>query len=73
MEMKVARARALATEIDGLLATLDKDETLAAGYQMRLAQGLTRNLIDQLSDIEHGPLSSKRPAAYPMPEDAELT
>jgi hypothetical protein len=54
------RARALATEIEELLVGLAPDQAGSAAYQVRLAQGLTRSLIDQLEELARGPASSRR-------------
>jgi hypothetical protein len=54
------RARALAFEIEELLAGLTADEIAPAAYQVRLAQGLTRSLLDQLDELERGPSSSRK-------------
>lgn len=69
MKPKLLRARALAQEIEQLLVDLTADEvgvphtqlgTSGLGYQVRLAQGLTRSLIDQLEEIDRGPASSRK-------------
>src|SRR4051812_26722116 len=59
-ETRFSRARALATEIDELLAAATPEELEAAGYVVRVAQGMTRSLIDQLDEIHRGPSSSRR-------------
>ncbi len=52
---KLARARMLAAEIEELLVGLTPDETGGGAYPVRLAQGLTRSLIDQLEEIDRCP------------------
>jgi hypothetical protein len=69
---KVVRARHLAAEIEQLLGGLTTDEIASGAYQVRLAQGLTRSLIDQLDELERDspssrniPISEERgPGAY---------
>jgi hypothetical protein len=60
MNPKLVRARTLAAEIEQLLVGLTPDEVASFGFQVRLAQGLTRSLIDQLEEIEGGPSSSRK-------------
>jgi hypothetical protein len=55
-----ACARTLAIEIEQLLGSLTPDEIATLGYQMRLAQGLTRSLIDQLEELDGTPSSSRK-------------
>jgi hypothetical protein len=57
---RFTRARALASEIEDLLAGLTPDEVGNVAYQVRLAQGLTRSLLDQLDELERGPSSSRK-------------
>ena len=60
---KVHRACALAAEIETLLADLSPEERDCCGYQLRLAQGMTRSLIDQLDELDRGPSSARKIAA----------
>jgi hypothetical protein len=57
------RAHALAAEIDELLAAFAKEDpharTPSLAYQVRLAKGLTRSLIDQLEELEGAPSSAR--------------
>jgi hypothetical protein len=57
---RLTQARALAGEIDQLLNALTPDEIAPCAYQVRLAQGLTRSLLDQLDELERGPSSSRK-------------
>jgi hypothetical protein len=50
----------LAAEIEQLLADARVDEGGSYAYQLRLAQGITRSLIDQLEELERGPSSSRK-------------
>jgi hypothetical protein len=68
----IARARALASEIEDLLVGLSPDEAASAVYQVRLAQGLTRSLIDQLDEIGRGPSSSRKVLVADPAEAAPL-
>jgi hypothetical protein len=63
---RLSRARALALEVDELLAQLLPDEIGPHGYQVRLAQGLTRSLIDQLEELERGPSSARNIPVSPV-------
>lgn len=63
MSPQLLRARMLAAEIEELLTGLSPDEADAHGYQLRLAEGLTRSLIDQLEELERGPVSGTRRTA----------
>ncbi len=53
---RVARARELACEIETLLDGGDD----ADGFSMRFAKAMTRNLIDQLAEIDRPPSSGSR-------------
>jgi hypothetical protein len=66
---KLVRARTLAAEIEELLGALPPNEIADAPYQVRVAQGLTRSLIDQLDELERGP-SSRRLLGARRGEDA---
>ena len=57
---RLASARLLATEIEELLAGLGVEEGSSRAYQLRVAQGLTRSLIDQLEELDRGPASSRK-------------
>ncbi len=61
---RFSRARQLAAEIEALLGSPGdgerSEEREATGYAVRLAQGLTRSLIDQLEELHLGPTSSRR-------------
>jgi hypothetical protein len=54
-DSRIARARELACEIEALLRPREGED----GYAVRLAQAMTRNLIDQLTEIERPPRSSR--------------
>jgi hypothetical protein len=60
VSQRLSRARSLAGEIELLLAGLSPDEIASYAYQVRLAEGLTRSLIDQLEELERGPSSSRK-------------
>jgi hypothetical protein len=57
---RLASARLLAVEIEELLAGVAVEEGSSRAYQLRLVQGLTRSLIDQIEELERGPASSRR-------------
>jgi hypothetical protein len=69
-ESRFSRARELALEIEQLLATATPDELENAGYGVRIAEGITRSLIDQLEELHRGPSSSRR---LPIGEVAAAT
>jgi hypothetical protein len=58
-ESRFSRARELAAQIDDLLESATASELEATGYAVRLAQGLTRSLIDQLDELHRGASSSR--------------
>jgi hypothetical protein len=62
---RLARARSLAVEIEDLLSCLTPDEIAPYAYQVRLAQGLTRSLLDQLEELERGPASARKIPSSP--------
>ena len=54
-ETALSRCRVLAREIDELLLAAAREETPGSGprdYAIRVAQGLTRSLIDQLGETD---------------------
>jgi hypothetical protein len=53
---RIARARDLACEIEALLMPCNGGDD----YAVRLAQAMTRNLIDQLAEIDRPPRSGSR-------------
>jgi len=54
---RLARARVLASEIEQLLDGGDNGDH---AFSLRLAKAMTRNLVDQLAEIERPPTSSSR-------------
>ena len=76
MSPRLSRARALAREIEDLLTGLSPDEIAPFAYQVRLAQGLTNSLLDQLEELERRPSERNIPASpasgvATAPESAE--
>jgi hypothetical protein len=59
-EACIARARQLAHELEDLLSA--SDELGADAYAIRLAEAMTRSLIDQLDELVRGPASAPRVA-----------
>lgn len=47
----IRRAQELAREIDALLAVADRTERVS-DYSIRIVQGMTRSLVDQLGELE---------------------
>jgi hypothetical protein len=57
----VARARQLAHDIEELLSA--SEQLGADAYAVRLAEAMTRSLIDQLDELARGPVSASRVAS----------
>ena len=70
---RFSRARELATQIEELLGSATPEELEATGYALRLAQGLTGSLIDQLDELHRGPSSSRRLSCAPAPDARDLS
>ena len=70
---RFSRARELAAQIEELLGSASPEELEATGYALRLAQGLTGSLIDQLDELHRGPSSSRRLSCADAADARDLT
>jgi len=72
-EATLVRAHELACKIDELLVAAASDGgSCADDYAIRVAQGLTRSLIDQLSELEPSLEVRAKLLARALPPPAEL-
>lgn len=60
LDLPYVRAHALACEIEDLLTKAVRAAQGTEGYSVRLAQAITRSLIDQLGELGNPPSSATR-------------